>query len=461
MDSVFVKRAEQFRHLWGLTEAPDYASDAWADLRKWNIKHDHPILSHDFPKRAEQYLLELCRTRLGLALAPKHANLDALFEWLHTYSVDRSPNWMLEVVHETAPKHFERLVKDFFVNLRSIYAVGRRSVEMPHEFWPWFTATLDSIGHTRRLAPPVDVANHVSLAPSSPKSPAPHRVVISPGVPHTRTHHATTLKVLTYNICWDCMKGEKKRSSTAYTLASRCSQHVHNQRTTPCLRQVATNIEHILRTNSGVDLVGLQEASRYLQIRELSPLLAAMKQYHNTIRGEEIVLYVGPKYNVEWHGYGNVSNRPLQVFRLKTHQRGNFVVVVHLHNHHDAKGTPSAIQIGIKNVLNIDRELSKVPANASVVCLGDWNDPQQTIPGFQPFLYCNIPLKTTAVTAEPPYPKSCCSTGLPNDKHMSGIADYVLSNYPTKNALALPLDTLNTQGDASDHYPVIAQVHVS
>ena len=460
MESVYVKRAEQFRHLWGLTEAPNYASGAWADLRTWNINHDHPVLSHDFPQKAEQYLLKLCRNRLGLALAPKHANLDALFDWLHTYSVDRSPDWMLEVVHETAPKHFERLVKDFFVNLRSIYAAGRRSVEMPHEFWPWFAATLDSISRTRRLAPHVDVANHVSLAPSSPKSPATHRVVISPGVPHTPTHHATTLKVLTYNICWDCMKGEKKHGSTAYALASRCSQHGRDQHTTPCLRQVATNIEHILRTNSGVDLVGLQEASRYYQIRELSPLLAAMKQYHNTINHEEIVLYVGPKYNVEWHGYGNVSKRPLQVFRLKHHQRGNFVVVVHLHNNHDAKGTPHQIQIGIKNVVNINHELSKVPANASVVCLGDWNDPRQTIPGFQPFLYCNIHLNKTAVTADPPYPKSCCITGLPNDKHMLGVADYVLSNYPTKNALALHQDMLNTQGDASDHYPVIAEVHV-
>ena len=59
-----------------------------------------------------------------------------------------------------APKHFERLIKEFFVNLRSIYAEGRRSVDMPHEFWPWFAATLHTALSVHTLNAQGDASDH-------------------------------------------------------------------------------------------------------------------------------------------------------------------------------------------------------------------------------------------------------------------------------------------------------------
>jgi predicted NAD-dependent protein-ADP-ribosyltransferase YbiA (DUF1768 family) len=143
MHAVSSSRAEKFKKLWGLSAAPSEASEAWGQLRTLNMKHGHPILSHEFPQKASQYLLARCLRTLGRAWVPKNTAFDAVLEWLRKYAVLIFPDWAADMSNGEIPERFHRVLKEFFLNLRSIYAEGRVRATIPHDFWPWFVGVLE------------------------------------------------------------------------------------------------------------------------------------------------------------------------------------------------------------------------------------------------------------------------------------------------------------------------------
>ena len=146
MHAVSSGRAEKFKKLWGLSAAPPEAAEAWGQLRTVNMTHGHPILSHEFPQKVSQYLLARCLRMLGRAWVPRNAAFDAMLEWLRKYAVLIFPDWAADTSNGEIPERFDRILKDFFLNMRSIYAEGRVRTTIPHDFWPWFVGVLEVAG---------------------------------------------------------------------------------------------------------------------------------------------------------------------------------------------------------------------------------------------------------------------------------------------------------------------------
>lgn len=266
--------------------------------------------------------------------------------------------------------------------------------------------------------------------------------------------------VLTYNVCWGCMTGSKQDKS-ARELAERCGKS--DVRPTPCLRQVAENIDAISsQTRSTLSFVGLQEATGWQELQRLSSCLGSLSVLVNKVNSEEIALFYDSSFFKIWTGVGDVSGRPLQVAVFSKLNR--YHVIVHVHNNHRAKGTRDMIQSSLMEMPGLQENLQPIPADALLICLGDWNDPSGAIPGFAPFLKCNIPLRHKTVSYEDSLPKSCCSTRR-NPTHMHSSGDYVLSSASVRNEIPM-VSIQDSSGlirpyvvpDASDHLPVLAEV---
>jgi hypothetical protein len=181
---------------------------------------------------------------------------------------------------------------------------------------------------------------------------------------------------------------------------------------------------------------------------------------------EDIALFYGPSLHLAWSRLGSVSGRPVQVALFLQGDRD--ILVVHLHNNHREKGTREVIQASLKAIVGLDSLLAGLTDDTVIVCLGDWNDPLEKIPGFAPFSnFLNSPLKTKRVKYEGELPTSCCSVSerVPS---RAMIGDYVLASLPASPALnEVPLASLAAASgpgpwpqDASDHFPVFAKVRL-
>lgn len=245
-----------------------------------------------------------------------------------------------------------------------------------------------------------------------------------------------------------------EQDRTAQELAKRCAAGQRNP--TPCLLQVARNIEHVAQAQKGrLHFIGLQEASRWRELQKRCPSLQGMRVLADKVHFEEIALFFDPSFENLWSATGTISGRPLQVAKFR--KAGVLFVVVNVHNHHRHLGTTKLLQEALRNVSGLEQNLADVPKEAVLICLGDWNDPSQKIPGFRPFALCKVPLASQSVSFEDQLPLSCCSTSKGSFQR-TDVGDYVLSNYPTSNRVAVGKEIGRL--DASDHLPVLAKVRI-
>lgn len=267
------------------------------------------------------------------------------------------------------------------------------------------------------------------------------------------------INVLTYNVCFGCMLGSGQDRS-ARPLALRCAKSNGPQQANRCLQQVARNIDLAGDCCGGLDLVGLQEASAWELLQVESRELFVKKPVVTKVGPEEIVLFLGGRFDTKWLGEGQVSGRPLQLLLLRDNVDDTAVIVVHLHNHHKDKGTTELLLKSIAAVRGVEEALSSTNAanGLTVVCMGDWNDGLTDRRGLKPFALCACPaLRDLTVSAVSTLPKSCCSTST-HDKHMPFAGDYVMSNMQCWNGIPEQLLEAMRRNDASDHYAVLAQV---
>jgi hypothetical protein len=260
-----------------------------------------------------------------------------------------------------------------------------------------------------------------------------------------------SINVLTYNVCFGCMLGSADDVS-ARRLALRCGDGRPNR----CLLQAARNIDVAGDCCGGLNIVGLQEADSWRLLREHSRELSMKRAVVTKVGPEEIVLFTDGRFGVEWLGEGNVSGRPLQVLLLKERADDSLVLVVHLHNHHGAKGATDVLLRSIARVPGIDEVLAHVGSDErlTVVCLGDWNDVLADRRGLRPFAHCTS-VRRLAVSAMATLPRSCCSTV---GESMAFSGDYVMSNWRCRNSIPERLLAELQREDASDHFAVLARV---
>ena len=123
------------------------------------------------------------------------------------------------------------------------------------------------------------------------------------------------------------------------------------------------------------------------------------------------------------------------------------MILINLHNNHHDLGTPRIVQMAIAKIDNIERAFASLDDIGTVLCFGDWNDPDGKFLSFRPFELLDSHHRGVVVYCADP-PKSCCST---SGRHWPNIGDYVLANVPTRHSIVWPT------GDASDHLPVLIQ----
>jgi endonuclease/exonuclease/phosphatase family metal-dependent hydrolase len=265
------------------------------------------------------------------------------------------------------------------------------------------------------------------------------------------------VKVLTYNVCFGCMLGSEEDKS-ALPLAMRCAKSAGDSSSNGCLLQVARNIDKAGSICGGLDLIGLQEASAWKALQAKSRELWQKTPVAVRVGKDELVLFVGDRYLIQWAGDGEVSGRPLQVVLLRDVRGGGYTVVVHFHNNHEEKGTSEILQQSIANVKDIGWALD-VARDCTVICMGDWNDSLKARRGFKPFFKCACSPETAiiGVSAASTLPRTCCSTDS-YDKNMKFTSDYVLSNRWCKNEVPTSLLVDMMLHDASDHYAILATI---
>ena len=100
----------------------------------------------------------------------------------------------------------------------------------------------------------------------------------------------TTLNVLTYNVCWECMSGETKQGS-AVNYGIKCSKTKKKNGNNMCFRNVSKVASH-----SKFDLIGLQEANIKLARNVIKNLGISYKMvYSKSCKEHSIIIYNSKK----------------------------------------------------------------------------------------------------------------------------------------------------------------------
>lgn len=259
------------------------------------------------------------------------------------------------------------------------------------------------------------------------------------------------MKILTYNIFYKAMTIQQNGKS----LVSNCNPVIHNNGKiyTKCLKNVASVIEF----NGPYDFIGLQEATNWEVIRDLSPSLQKMAgilhQDKNT--PELLVTFYDTKYKLDVSeckilGHMKSVGRP---FCILFFQCGLCVINLHAGHNRDIYDFDKHLVRTLNNSFNkntINIYLKKFQTY-KIIMMGDFNDNLSNIPYFNilsnPY-FKNVPgRKLYGITGQ----KTCCNI-MSNPNKMDKSYDHILSTC-INHDIYIPKTLVS-----SDHLPVVAYI---
>jgi endonuclease/exonuclease/phosphatase family metal-dependent hydrolase len=132
------------------------------------------------------------------------------------------------------------------------------------------------------------------------------------------------VKVLTYNVSWQSMTGNK----TNWILCNNKNDESNNRHFTKCIR----NIANLIDTNGyGLDFIALQEASNYKILIDMSETLKNMKYLVAKSGLEEVITFWNPeKYCLKKYYNGEFKKgRIYQVLLFN-----NDIIFINIHSEH-------------------------------------------------------------------------------------------------------------------------------
>ena len=289
-----------------------------------------------------------------------------------------------------------------------------------------------------------------------------------------------SINVLTWNICWQAMKGEQTTNGSANDLAGTCSSSLtDSDGLNGCVKNVINLIDKL---PIDYDFVALQEPANWEAIFDKSTKLRTMGYVHHKVgaTSELVTFYNKKKYYAEavladtFTSNVGRRGRPYHIIYFNNIKTQEFYIFINLHNAHNMSKDELVSQLArnfneFKKIKNYQqkradslREISKIVwnNNYNVIVAGDFNDDgtMNYWQGFKPFKNTNIPsLKDLEVKCNVKPPKTCCRQVNSVQPDKSG--DYILVN----NTLTIeepnyipPIS--NNFFPSSDHMPVLIKL---
>jgi hypothetical protein len=287
-----------------------------------------------------------------------------------------------------------------------------------------------------------------------------------------------SINVLSWNICWQAMKGEAKGS--APILGAVCARTEFNHKTK--LNACSTNVSKLIDSLIiDYDFIAIQEAVKWEEIYKQSKKLQAMGYVHHRIGSSSdlVTFYNKNKYEAKAVvSYTIIHNakrgRPYHIIYLQHRITLEFYIFINLHN---AVGvTKDDLERQLSSRFHKFFEITKTEqkhaeqlkkriqprwskTNYNVIVAGDFNDQgsMNYWQGLYPFKHTNIPiLKDIVVKCEPEPPKTCCRER--ENTNPPYIGDYILVN----SSLAIEKNNYIPKSEhlfpSSDHLPVLIEL---
>ena len=282
------------------------------------------------------------------------------------------------------------------------------------------------------------------------------------------------IKILTWNICWQCMTN--KNTGSASELALKCKMFL-DKTNTSCLNNVSKFIN-----NTKYDFIGLQEASNWEKIYE-SNIKDSMGCIHCKLLNKEdmVTFYNKDRFIPIFANFDNLvpmgekGIRPYQVIFFEEKDTINKYIFINLHNAHGYSKEKLEKSINIdahqyfkfdpkskkfkrtlfKNLDTVLNDISNYINNNKfkVIVLGDFNDNYWN--------GLNINIKNRVSSNKEP-PKTCCNTNRKSNTPERIIGDYILINSELKYIVDCEVPkNFEKNSDiypTSDHLPVTATV---
>lgn len=187
----------------------------------------------------------------------------------------------------------------------------------------------------------------------------------------------TTLNVLTYNVCWECMTGETKQGS-AVNYGIKCSKTKKKDGNNICFRNVSK-----VASNTKFDLIGLQEANIKLARNIIKNLGSRYKMvYSKSCNEHSIIIYNSNKLKkVGKRIFGDLDEcgRPFLYQTFIDKKTNNLLVVGNFHGPHlnydwEVKYINKIYDLIYKNCM-ISKYVKyyKCKSNVKVIIFGDFN----------------------------------------------------------------------------------------
>ena len=293
-----------------------------------------------------------------------------------------------------------------------------------------------------------------------------------------------SIKILTYNICFECVSASSTFKSRSNSTVSKLSQYCYNKKTNVnyCLNNIIDIINHYNH-----DIIGLQEASKWHIIYKESNTLQNMS-YIQSKSGQEdmITFYNKNRFDALAAMNGEMRRgRPYQILLLKDKNTNDYYIICNIHNgKEDPQCDKNAIEKQISQhikfgvILSPQESIANLETHTKVdisyiinnkifntIILGDFNDllrKQYFWKGLKLFKHSNFPnLKNIIVSTnniKPPY--TCCSINKnPDIKQFDFFGDYIsIDNSQLTYKVNNRIHPGYANKISSDHLPIYAEI---
>jgi len=253
------------------------------------------------------------------------------------------------------------------------------------------------------------------------------------------------LKILTYNICYQCIKGISRGSVNI-----KCPTQ-SNSNLTLC----ATNILKYIDDNGPYNIIGLQEVQDYNKLISNSSVLKSMcysvYKYSELERDEPICTFWNAEHYTIENVYGGKmqdSGRPIHILFFKENLCViNFHAGHHIYDKLDQTSKPDVLYLDtyINNLKMTNEDKHKLQTYQIIIlcdCNADLSDLQNIK---NRLLYNKTPEKTY----------TCCDTKLKGELDIPLVIDHIVTTFPQHNLnLTIPKPT----EFHSDHLPLIKRM---
>jgi endonuclease/exonuclease/phosphatase family metal-dependent hydrolase len=272
------------------------------------------------------------------------------------------------------------------------------------------------------------------------------------------------IKVLTYNICWECLSNSS--SGTAGNLGKQCLwTKKNNVKVTTCAVNMANTIDETSAHYGGLqrpfDFVGLQEAKHSADaLQRMSEALENL--YVVDPNSGLLSFYNGAKYTLRHKISSSFSSgRPILILIFKEK-----FIFVNVHAPHIKSNNRQFFEEKLSEALQSRLGKDEIAAlkDHRIIVVGDFNDHRNALTidekagkYFVPFR--NAGLMTPVFLENTDDLGACCSTRIPYEKNKRLLkGDYIFDSVSKKDSskfyLKVPSNYDYTK-PGSDHLPVI------